>query len=177
MTGVVDGCGGVIHGAHQRELVSVLGHAREDFANLDAGDVGRDGLVGSADFRGRVRLHVPGVKLAGSPDQEQHDAVHVLVGIDGAERLQTQKIAHAQPQESERARVQKVAPGHSIAEVNRLVSVQPVHRSASSKGTNRPRRPRTKFCAMRSPRSRISSRWARWNPMASGLCSGGGVLR
>src|SRR5207249_11551274 len=101
------------------------------------------GLVRAADFGGRVRLHVPGVKLAGSADEEQHDAVHVLVRADGAECLQTQEITHAEPEESERARMQKVAPGHSIAEVNRLVSVQPVHRSASSKGTNRPRRPRT----------------------------------
>ena len=38
------------------------------------------GLVGPADLGRRVRLHVPGVELTGPADQEQHDAVDVVVG-------------------------------------------------------------------------------------------------
>ena len=95
VAGVVDGGGRVIDGAYQRVLVGVFGHARKHFANLDAAHVRRDGLIGTSDLRRRIRLHVPGVELAGSADQEQHDAVHVLAWIDGAEGFQAHQIAHA----------------------------------------------------------------------------------
>ena len=79
MAGVVDGGGRVIHAADERELVRVLGHAREVLGDLDARDVGLDGLVRAADLGRSVRLHVPGVELGRPADQEQHDAVDVLL--------------------------------------------------------------------------------------------------
>ena len=118
---------GVIDGADERVFVRMLGHARKDFANLDAVHVGRDGLVGAADFGGRVRLHVPGVNLARPTNEHQEDAVGVFLRIHRAERFQREEIRQGEAEEGERAGVQEIAPRQAVAKMARLVSVESVH--------------------------------------------------
>ena len=97
------------------------------------------GLYGTADLGGRVRLHVPGVELAGRADQEQADAVDVLVGADGAGGLQREEVGKRQPQatEAERARVQEVAPRQAVAEMHGLVRVELDHDASGSANCNK----------------------------------------
>ena len=126
VAGIVDRGGGVIDAADQRELVGVLRHAREILRDLDARDVGLDRLVRPADFGRRVRLHVPGVELGRPADQEQHDAVDVIVGR-GAERAQAEPVGEAEAEDGERAGVQEIAPPQAVAKFDR--------RSASRRNT------------------------------------------
>jgi hypothetical protein len=128
MTDVVDAGARVIDGAEQRVLVRVLRHAREDLADLDAGDVGRDRLVRTANLGRRVRLHVPRIELARAADQHQHDAVDVARRIDPPRRLQHRQIAKAEAQQRQRSGVQEIAPPQAVAEVHALLRVESEHR-------------------------------------------------
>src|SRR5437667_378060 len=93
----------------------MVSHAREDFADLHAGDVGRRRSEWAAYLRGGAGLGVPGVDMARAADQEQHDAVDVAVGRL-ALRLSGIVIAERQAQRGDRAGVQKVAARHAVAE-------------------------------------------------------------
>ena len=97
---VVHGRGRVIDGAQQRKLVRVLRHAREDLGDLDARNVGLDGLVRPANLGRRVRLHVPGVELARTAHQHQLNAIYVFLGIDGAGRLEGEELGQRQAQKT-----------------------------------------------------------------------------
>src|SRR5262249_19190129 len=128
----------VVDRSHQGELVGVRGHPREDLADLDAGDVGSNGPVGTANLRRRLRLHVPRVELARSADEEQADAVDVLVAAHRAARLQREQVRERQPQpaETERPGVKKVAPREPVAEMDGLLGVELDHGASGSTDCN-----------------------------------------
>jgi hypothetical protein len=94
---------------------------------LDAGDVGRDGFVRTADLRGSVRLHVPRIELAGTADEHQHDAVHVAGGIDLPGGLQREEIPERKSEQSQRAGMQKIPAAHAVAELDALFCVESEH--------------------------------------------------
>src|SRR5215470_14790901 len=71
MANIVDGRGCVVHTADQRIFVGDLAHSRKNFANLNSWYIGLDRLVRTSNLRGRFRLHVPGIQLAGSTHQEE----------------------------------------------------------------------------------------------------------
>src|SRR5689334_5757039 len=83
MSGFVEGRGVVMDTADDGVFVGELRHARKDFRDADAGNIGTDGLEGAANGGGRVRLHVPGVELGGSANERQHDAADVRVADRG----------------------------------------------------------------------------------------------
>src|SRR3984957_6148499 len=121
-------------------------HAGKDLRNLNAGNVGFDRLERPADGSRRVRLHIPGIQLAGPTHQHQMDTVHVLAGLYRTHRLEAEEVGHRQPQEPERSRVQKVPPADTVTEMNSLVSIQSKHRSLSQPGqwgNHRPLLPKT----------------------------------
>ena len=127
VAGIVDGGGRVIHAADQRVLVGVLRHARKILGDLDARDVGLDGLVRPANLDRRVGLHVPGVELRRPAHQEQHDAVGVFFGVDGAQRLHGEQSLRPRPSMRKRAGVQKIAAAQAIAKLDRFIGIQTKH--------------------------------------------------
>jgi hypothetical protein len=130
MPHVVDTGAGVVHGPQERVFVRVLRHARKDFADLNAGDVGGDGFVGTADFGRRVRLHVPGVELAGPADQHQQNAIDVAGRLHRSGGLEDLEVPQCQAEERQRPRVEEIAPSQSIAEVNALFRVESEHHAS-----------------------------------------------
>ena len=127
MPDIVDTRAGVVHGAQQRVFVRVFRHARKDLADLNARNVGRDRLVGTADLGRGVRLHVPGVELARAADQHQQNAIDVAGGLHRAGGLEDLEVSQRQAQERERPGVQKIAPAEPIAEVHALFRVESEH--------------------------------------------------
>jgi hypothetical protein len=79
--GVMHRRGGVIAGSHQRKLVGEFGVQGKYLGDLDVRVVGFDRLKGTANFRRRVRLHVPGVHLARRAEIENHDARFVVLAL------------------------------------------------------------------------------------------------
>jgi hypothetical protein len=124
---IVDGHARVVDGPQQRELVGVLRHAREDFADLDTGHVGRDRFVRTADLGRRVRFGVPGIDLARRPHQEQHDDVDVVVLVDGAVGLQLEQVRQRQAEEPQRPRMQEISPRQPVTEMDGPGGVQTDH--------------------------------------------------
>ena len=80
VAGIVNRGGCVIDAADDGVFVGLLRHARKILGDLDARNIGLDGIVRPADLDGGVGLHVPGVELGWPADQEQHDAVRIFVG-------------------------------------------------------------------------------------------------
>src|ERR1700733_4531364 len=109
-------------------------HARKDLRNFNSGNVGFYRLERPADGGRRVRLHIPGIQLAGPTHQHQMDTVHVLAGLHRTHRLEAEEVGHGQPQEAERARVQKIPPADTVTEMRCFVSIQSKHRSLSQPG-------------------------------------------
>ena len=106
-------------------------HARKYLGDLNAGNVGLDRMKRPANFSRSIRFHIPCIHLAGRAEQEQEDAVHLLLRRCGAVGLQGQHLgqrkANAQRGHRECAGVQEVSPRHSVAQVNRLIRIQTKH--------------------------------------------------
>ena len=65
--------------ADQGKLVSKERVKREKLGNFKGIRFGADGFEGSADFQGRIRLHIPEVNVAGAAEIEDHDAGPLLM--------------------------------------------------------------------------------------------------
>src|SRR5580704_5472553 len=127
-------CCGMVGRTQQREFIRMGRHAGEDLRDLNSGNVGFDGLEGPADGSRRVRLHIPGIQLAGATHQHQMDTVHILAALHRTRRLEAEEVGHRQPQEAERSRVQKIPPADTVTEMHSLVSIQSKHRNLSQSG-------------------------------------------
>src|SRR5438874_179979 len=121
VSGVVDGGGGVIDRADNRELIRVLGHAREDLRYLHPRNVGLNRPERAADLFRRIRLHVPGIELTRRAQEEEHDAVNVFVFACRPLILKTDVFRKGEAEHGERAGMEKVPAGHSITEAYRLL--------------------------------------------------------
>src|SRR5882672_2677893 len=108
---------GADHGPDDRELVHDLRHAREELADLDAGDVGPDGPQLAADFGGRVRLQVPHVLVGRTARQEDHDDGFVRGTLRAGLFLGAEDLGKGEPAQGESADAQEGAPGDSVAEI------------------------------------------------------------
>ena len=71
--------------------------------------------------------------LAGAADQEQHDAVDVVV-LDRAGRLLGQEAGQRQAERGQGAGVQEVAAGQAVAEGNGTRCVQSQHTAGAPHG-------------------------------------------
>jgi len=105
--GVVHGRAGMVQAADEGELVGMAGHAREDLADFNAGDIGFDGAVGATNVAGGIGLGVPGVELGGSADEGEEDATDFAGrGVDRR---------RAKTESTEGPEVQDVTAAKSIA--------------------------------------------------------------
>ena len=128
MAGVVNGGRGVINGADERNLVHDFGKARKDLAHGHAGDFGGDRLERSANFGRGVGLHVPGVKLGRPADQKEKDTIDVAIFFDRSLSLQILKRGQSEAECCQRAGVEKVATGETVAKAYRFFGVDSKHR-------------------------------------------------
>lgn len=93
---------GVHHGADDGELVHHTGHSRELFANLNTGNVGRDGFEFPAYVRRGVRFHVEHVLMRGTTGEQDVD--DRLVGAAGSGAiLGLKELGEGGPCDPERA--------------------------------------------------------------------------
>ena len=124
----MNGGGSVIERPHQRPLVGVPRHTGEDFGNLDAGNIRLDRFVRAANFRRSVGLHVPGIELARSANEEEHDHVDVaLVVVDRALRFERQEVGQAEAQHAGRTGVQEIAAAEAVTEADGFVVIESKH--------------------------------------------------
>ena len=70
---IVEGRAVVMDAADEGEFVGMAGHAREEFGEFDAWNVGADGFPGTADVAGSIGFGIPGVDLGGAADEKQED--------------------------------------------------------------------------------------------------------
>ncbi len=135
VAGIVDRGGRMIHTANDRVFVGVLGHAGKVLGNFDAGNVGLDGLIGAANLDRGIGLHVPGVELRRPADQEEHDAVGIFPGIDGALGFQGEHVVEPEAEHGEGAGMEKIPAAQAIAKFYGFVGIQPKHPDAPLRGS------------------------------------------
>ena len=105
----------VVHRPHQRELVGATGQVREQLADLQAGDPGRDRRERTPILDRGIRLHVERVELARRPPEPEQDdrsgfAIgHLSRGAHG------QVIGERQPQRAEGPDAQEGPPRQGTA--------------------------------------------------------------
>ena len=91
-----------VHGTHDGELVHALGHLRQQFRNLNAGDIGADRFERGVGFR------IPGIDVAGASFEPEQDA-----GLRFAVRLLSgcgaQILLQMDSEKAQRSHFQKVA--------------------------------------------------------------------
>ena len=95
-------------GAEQREPVRACGEERQQLADFDAGDVGLDRLVRAADLGRSVRLHIPGIELAGASHQKQLNDVKVIVLDHCSLGFKRHPVGQGKSHHSQHADMQKV---------------------------------------------------------------------
>jgi hypothetical protein len=126
--GIVDRRGRVITTAHQREFIRELRVQRENLGNLDIGIVRADRFEGTANLTRRIRLHVPGIELAGRTEIENHDdRLLVIPFCDRTERLQRRVFRHGEPNGPQRSNLQKIPARQAVARRDRSASRQFKH--------------------------------------------------
>src|SRR5262249_47968097 len=116
--GVVEqpvGC--VTHRANHRELVVHLGQAWQNFGEINAGNVCRDGFERAADVVGHVLFWIPQIEMAGAALKVNHDdvfgrappgATHRYGGFRGT-GLQLEQGPEREAENSSAADTQEVA--------------------------------------------------------------------
>ena len=93
----------------------MLCHLREDIGDADAIDIGTAGLERPAYLRRGVGLGIPGINLARAADEEEHDAVDVVIGRSRG-GLQTVELWQREAKQAQRPGMEEVPPGEAIAE-------------------------------------------------------------
>ena len=130
--GIVDRRGRMVAAANERVLVGVPRHAGEDLGDLHPGDIGLDRSMGTANFRRRVGLGVPGIELRRAAHEHQKDAVNVrLALVHGPQGLQLEKLGKTQAQESQRAGMEKITAAQPITELNGTIGIETDHTRTS----------------------------------------------
>jgi len=119
LVGVVR-AGGPYDGADDGELVHHLGHAREQFANLGAGDVGGDGLELASNLARCIHLQVPHVLMRRAAGKEQVDN-RLVRGADAGLGLGLQQVGHGQPADAHGTDADEVASGNAVTKVGPAV--------------------------------------------------------
>jgi hypothetical protein len=108
----------VAEGTDERELVHLLGDARQVLANLDAAYIGVDRLELAAELGGRVGLEVPGVHRAETAMEENEDERNVrwplaLLGGAGLP-LEQLRQREAETEQAGGSQSQEVAAGEAV---------------------------------------------------------------
>ncbi len=104
----------------------MLGHLGKDFRDFHAGRLGGNRLERPTNLGRRLGLGVPGIKLAGAANQDNHDAVDVLVLLLGG-RLQAHPSRQSQTQPRQRPRMEKRPAIDLVAQVNGPIGIQSQH--------------------------------------------------
>src|SRR5262245_2487525 len=123
--------------ADHGELVPHAGLERQQFADLDAGDVRRNGLELAADFRRRVRLQVVRVQMRRATQQENVDD-----GLAGNSSRQGASLGSGaeQVRQSERTEgpnLEEIAAADAVAEPESLRSGDYPHKQPSVRNRRR----------------------------------------
>src|SRR5262245_11977448 len=95
--------------ADQGELVRDLGLQREEIANLDARDAGRNRLEDTAVGRGGLRLEIVGFELARAAMQIKQDDRRLHRGA-ARDRSRSQDVGQTEAGKRQGARLQELAP-------------------------------------------------------------------
>src|SRR5262245_28170928 len=96
MAGVMNGGSCVIAAVNEGHLLTLCRHAREDFADLNPGNVGLDRFIRAATLRRGYRLDAPGIEVDGAAEQENHATVHVFSLTDRTQSLEAEKLRKRQ---------------------------------------------------------------------------------
>ncbi len=106
---VVHGGRRVIAAANERELVGDPRVPGEDFAQANLWGGRRNLPEGTADFGGRLGLHIEDVELTGGSQIEDHDdGAFIRIFGDRARRLEGRVIHQRQADGAKRAGLQKI---------------------------------------------------------------------
>ena len=101
----------------------MFGVQRENFGDLNVRIVRADGLERPANFGRRIRLHVPGIDLAGRAQIENHDARTFIVSLwRRAHGLECRELCQRQPDGAERADLEEIAARDAVASRDRTVA-------------------------------------------------------
>ena len=107
-------------GADEGDLVHLPGHARQMFADADAGDVGVDGVEIAAELDRGVRLEVPrvdGAEAAVQEEEDERDIFRRLTGLGGAGAPGQQfRQRQAEAEDAGGPQTQEIAAGDAVAE-------------------------------------------------------------
>ena len=113
------------------ELVGNFGVPGHQFTNVDARDVGADGVELATKFHRRIRLHVVHVEMTGATGQVDHDdRLVTCFGPDVSTRSKPKQIRDGQASHAQTADLQEVTTSHSIAEITCLPSGDIQHRES-----------------------------------------------
>ena len=102
-------------GADDGEFVHHLGHAREELADFDAGDVGADGLVRPGDLAGGIGLEVKHVLVRRAADEVDEDDGFVGAANAGL-GLEREELGQGEAHRAEAANFEEIAPRDAVAE-------------------------------------------------------------
>jgi hypothetical protein len=86
----------VVQAAQNRVLVGALREARQQFADVDAGDVGTDGTKVAANLTRGVRLEVEGFEMARSAVGPEEDDAEIAIRMLAGEELRERGRASAE---------------------------------------------------------------------------------
>ena len=104
----------------------MLGHLGEDIGDADAFDIGPAGFERPAYLRRGVGLGIPGINLARAADEEEHDAVDVVIGRSRG-GLQTVELWQREAKQAQRPGMEEVPPGEDIAEGSSSRGIETEH--------------------------------------------------
>ncbi len=119
---VVVGAG--LQRAQHGQPVGQAGGLREQLAEADAGDAGRDGGEGAAVLRRGVGLGVPGVELGGAAPQPQQQDRPGRPGHAGGGGAQPSQVAERQAQDRAGADLEQGAARDALAGAGAVVAEQ-----------------------------------------------------
>ncbi len=105
----------VVHRPHQRELVGASGQVRQQLADPQPGDPGRDRHERPPILDRGVRFHIKRVELARRPPEPEQDDRSGLAAGRAGRGAEGQVIGERQPQRADRPDAQERPPGNPPA--------------------------------------------------------------
>jgi len=121
---MIEQAGGCItHGADERALIHLLGEHRHGLAQLNAGDIGINGLEFAADARRRIGFGIPNIDVTRSALQKYQDhrfrrieSLRTLEARCSQSFLPLEEISQVQTEQPNGPNAQQFAAGWSVTQ-------------------------------------------------------------